>query len=60
MQTDKFEAMKKQKQAEWGDKPCDHPSIVQEHYLGSGTGDYACRICGRDIAFDGNRKPKPN
>ena len=59
MQMDKFAAMKAQKRNEWGDKPCDHPNVIQEHYLGSGTGDYACTVCGRDIVFDkeGNRKP---
>lgn len=60
MQMKKFRAMKKQKQAEWGDKPCDHPKIAQEHDLGSGTGDYACEVCGRDIVFDEHRNPKPN
>lgn len=32
---------------EWGDKPCDHPQIEKEYYLGSDTGDYVCIRCGR-------------
>lgn len=31
---------------EWGDKPCSHPTIVKEYYLGSNTGDYICTTCG--------------
>lgn len=31
---------------EWGDKPCDHPSIDNEYILGSQTGDYVCIQCG--------------
>jgi len=60
MQTDKWTAMKKQKRLEWGDKPCDHPNRVQEHYLGSGTGDYACTQCGRDVEFDAKGNPIPS
>jgi hypothetical protein len=29
-----------------GNPPCDHPEYTQELYLGSGTGDYVCTICG--------------
>ncbi len=29
-----------------GNPPCDHPEYAQEHYLGSGTGDYVCTTCG--------------
>ena len=31
----------------WGDKPCDHESLDKEYYLGSATGDYVCKQCGR-------------
>lgn len=30
----------------WGDKPCNHPSLEKEYYMGSQTGDYVCTICG--------------
>lgn len=60
MQQKQFRKMKRAARDKWGDKPCEHPRIVQEHDLGAGTGDYACEQCGRDIVFDENRKPKPN
>jgi hypothetical protein len=31
---------------EWGNKPCDHPRVVKEYYLGTSTGDYVCTTCG--------------
>lgn len=31
---------------EWGDKPCEHPHIEKEYYLGAQTGDYVCTTCG--------------
>lgn len=31
----------------WGDKPCNHPSITKEYYLGTNTGDYVCTTCGQ-------------
>lgn len=34
---------------EWGDKPCSHPHLGREYYLGSGTGDYVCTTCGSDF-----------
>ena len=30
----------------WGDKPCEHPSLSKEYFLGTGTGDYVCTQCG--------------
>jgi hypothetical protein len=32
---------------DWGDKPCDHKSLDKEYHLGSATGDYVCKQCGR-------------
>jgi len=55
-----FLAMKQERRAEWGDKPCDHPRIVQERCLGMTTGAIACTVCGRDLTFDENRNPIPN
>jgi len=31
---------------QWGDKPCDHPHLEKEYYLGAATGDYVCTQCG--------------
>lgn len=34
---------------EWevkGNKPCTHPHIEKEYYLGAQTGDYVCTTCG--------------
>ena len=30
----------------WGKKPCLHPELDKEYYLGSQTGDYVCTTCG--------------
>ena len=29
----------------WGNKPCEHPKLEKEYYLGSDTGDYVCTTC---------------
>lgn len=42
MQYEKAEQLQK----EWGDKPCDHPFIEKEYYLGTSTGDRVCSTCG--------------
>jgi hypothetical protein len=45
----------------WGGKPCDHPNITREYYLGSATGDYVCTTCGETRwGDDWNAKPKPD
>lgn len=44
----------------WGQKPCDHPRIEKEYYLGSHTGDEVCAQCGREILRDRNGKPLPS
>ena len=49
MQRTAFLAMKKEKLAQWGDKPCDHPHIVLERFLGRTTGGQACTVCGQDV-----------
>lgn len=33
-------------QKRWGDKPCSHPSLEKEYYLGTSTGDKVCSQCG--------------
>ena len=30
----------------WGNKPCDHPKLEKEYFLGSATNDYVCTQCG--------------
>ena len=41
----------------WGKKPCDHPALDKEYYLGSATGDYVCTQCGEaNIGSDWNKK----
>lgn len=60
MQRTAFLAMKKEKKAEWGEKPCPHPRLVQERVLGMTTGNFACTVCGRDLTFDENRNPIRN
>ncbi|MGF9740073.1 hypothetical protein ABEX38_21935 [Priestia megaterium] len=37
-------------QKAWGDKPCSHPVVVKEYYLGSSTGDRICTTCGRSAS----------
>ena len=34
----------------YGNKPCKHPKLEKEYYLGADTGDYVCTTCGK--AFD--------
>ena len=52
--------MKKEKKAEWGDKPCDHPRIIQERFLGMTTGAVACTTCGRAVTVDEKGNPIAN
>ena len=45
----------------WGDKPCDHPTLDKEYYLGAQTGDYVCETCGACFnleQLDENKRPK--
>ena len=36
---------------EWGDKPCDHPTMAKEYAGGRRTGDYLCTQCGAKVTF---------
>lgn len=46
-------------QREWGNKPCNHPTVVKEYHLGTQTGDYACTTCGMTgWGRDWNKKEK--
>lgn len=40
----------------WGNKPCDHPSVEKEYYLGADTGDKVCTQCGRIVEYMGGSK----
>lgn len=37
--------------AEWGDRPCDHPTLAKEYDEGVRTGNYLCTQCGATISF---------
>jgi hypothetical protein len=34
----------------YGDRPCPHPTFAKEYYLGSHTGEYVCKQCGRTFS----------
>lgn len=34
----------------WGGKPCSHPSLAKEYYLGTDTGDFVCVQCGESFS----------
>ena len=54
MHREAFLKMKVEATAVWGNRPCDHPHIVEEWYRGSRTGGYACAVCGRDVTVESN------
>lgn len=35
-----------------GNPPCEHNNTEQEHYLGTGTGEYVCTQCGKLFSFE--------
>ena len=35
----------------WGDKPCDHPSLEKEYYVGAFLINYVCTQCGREFSI---------
>ncbi len=37
--------------AEWGNRPCDHPTLAKEYDEGVRTGNYLCTQCGAAITF---------
>jgi hypothetical protein len=39
--------------ADWGDKPCVHPDIVEERDCDGDTGRYVCTTCGETRWGDG-------
>ena len=38
-------------QADWGEKPCEHPHLAKLYDLGERTGNFACTQCGRVFTF---------
>lgn len=36
---------------EWGDKPCDHPVLVKEKYVGTFLVTWVCTTCGREFTI---------
>ena len=36
---------------EWGERPCDHPTLAKEYDEGVRTGNYVCTQCGATITF---------
>jgi hypothetical protein len=52
MQTRDAEALRKA----WGDKPCAHPQLVKEYYLGTHTLEYVCTQCGRAFSDSERRE----
>ena len=35
----------------WGDKPCDHPHIEKEYYVGAFLINYVCTQCGKEFTI---------
>jgi hypothetical protein len=44
-----FEVLK-QKEA-WGDKPCSHPHLEKEYYVGAFLINYVCTQCGKEFSI---------
>jgi hypothetical protein len=40
----------KQKEA-WGDKPCPHPHLEKEYYVGAFLINYVCTQCGTEFSI---------
>jgi hypothetical protein len=45
-----YAVVQKQKEA-WGDKPCDHPHIEKEYYVGAFLINYVCTQCGKEFSI---------
>lgn len=35
----------------WGNKPCDHPNIEREYYVGAFLTNYICTQCGEEFTI---------
>lgn len=36
---------------QWGDRPCDHPTLAREYDQGERTGNFVCTQCGAMLTF---------
>lgn len=45
MQLDKAKRLR----GTWGDKPCIHPKLEKEYFLGADTMDFVCATCGKEF-----------
>jgi hypothetical protein len=43
-------AVLKQMEA-WGNKPCDHPHLEKEYYVGAFLINYVCTQCGKEFSI---------
>lgn len=48
----------KELREKWGNKPCNHPILDKEYYLGTQTGDYICTQCGKSASKEYFEKQK--
>jgi hypothetical protein len=35
----------------WGNKPCDHPHLEKEYYVGAFLVNYVCTRCGKEFTI---------
>lgn len=35
----------------WGNKPCDHPKLEKEYYVGAFLINYVCTRCGKEFSI---------
>jgi hypothetical protein len=35
----------------WGKKPCDHPLLEKEYYVGAFLINYVCTLCGKEFTL---------
>jgi hypothetical protein len=50
----------RKKWEEEGNKPCIHPEITKEYYLGAHTMDYVCAVCGEEFSLDQKKSIEQN
>jgi hypothetical protein len=41
----------KKLQEEWGDRPCDHPALEKETYVGAFLITWVCTTCGKEFTI---------
>jgi hypothetical protein len=45
-----YAVVQKQKET-WGDKPCNHPHLEKEYYVGAFLINYVCTQCGKEFSI---------